>query len=140
MRNVVKRFRLNYCECMDKYYSILPLKATHKKDDFVKIWVDKLELGLEDEIVFPLRNSTIQEIDCRNYIIRFHPTHTIFYIEAPSCWVPTFKNLNIVDIITFANGKLVEVAGDRLKVKYSDYKLIYVDGREEETDSSWIYD
>jgi hypothetical protein len=45
-----------------------------------------------------------------------------------------------VDIITFANGKLVEVAGDRLKVKYSDYKLIYVDGREEETDSSWIYD
>jgi hypothetical protein len=144
IRNVIKKFKLNYCEHLDKYYCVLPLRPTKKEDDFVKIWIDKwvlLELGLEDELVFPLRNSTIQEIDSRNYIIRLHPKHAIFYIEAPSPWVPAFRNTNIYDVISFDNGKLAEVDGDKLKGKYpkDNYKLLHADGREEDTDESGIY-
>jgi hypothetical protein len=134
-------FKLNYCEGL--YYCFLPLKPTKKKADCIKIWLDKQaisELGLEEELVFPLRGATIHDIDGRNYVIEPHPIHTIFYIEAPSVWVPSFRNLNIDIIFSFDNGKLVEVKGDKLKICWENrYKLLYADGREEETDDSWIY-
>jgi len=140
----IKRFKLNYCDGL--YYCVLPLRPTKKKNEFIRLWMNKrtlLELGLEEEIEFPLRRATIRDwIDDRNYAIEPHPTHTIFYIEAPSVWVPSFRNLNIDIIFSFDNGKLVEVNGDKLKVYIpweKRYILLHEDGREEETDDRWIY-
>jgi len=138
------RFKLNRFE--DLYYCVLPLRPTAKKDDFIRIWMNirtVLELGLEEDLVFPLRGATIRDcIDGRNYTIEPHPTNTIFYIDAPSVWVPSFRNLNIDIIFNFDNGKLVEVKGDKLKIYIpweKRYILLHEDGRKEETDDSWIY-
>jgi hypothetical protein len=136
------RFKLNRFE--DLYYCVLPLRPTKKKNDFIRLWMNKrtlLELDLEEEIQFPLKGATIRDwIDDRNYAIEPHPTNTIFYIDAPSVWVPSFRNLNIDIIFSFDNGKLVEVKGDKLKVyREKRYILLHEDGREEETDDSWIY-